>query len=221
MLYQKWYVTLFFGGARETQKTTFFFLNHDMLNYCSQFTAKDLVFCCTSTEFWHREDNVKHGFSFLFFCNVFITNCIIMWIHRSELPNTEHGRVACTRVGAAAREASGHRKHARFNASLQTENGRGHMMRGELQSLGSAKIFMQTIVSLSALPCCLIPRHLHLYFSPKHPLPAWKHEPTCSFLFLLTCCFSFQPGRKQLWGFHNFTLRSAQTLRLQTLQSVI
>lgn len=44
-----------------------FFFNHDMLNYCSQFTAKDLVFCCTSTEFWHREEYVKHEFSFLFF----------------------------------------------------------------------------------------------------------------------------------------------------------
>lgn len=44
---------LFLVEHVETQKTTllFFFKNHDMLNYCSQFTAKDLVFCCTSTEF--------------------------------------------------------------------------------------------------------------------------------------------------------------------------
>lgn len=48
------------------------------------------------------------------------------------------------------------------------------MMPGESQSLGSAKVFMQTKVPPPALPCCLIPHHPNVlldccstFFSPK------------------------------------------------------
>lgn len=51
----------------------------------------------------------------------------------------------------------------------------------------------------------------HLFHSPNIHLPA---------AHLLGSALFFLPARKQLWGFHNVTLRSAQTLRLQTLQSV-
>lgn len=54
-------------------------LHHDMLNYCSQHTTKDLVFCYTSTT--NLTFTEKCQIWIFFFCNDFFTNCIIVRIY--------------------------------------------------------------------------------------------------------------------------------------------
>lgn len=60
-----------------------------MLNYCSQRTAECFVFLhrlhlLVNSTFTGKMSNTEF-FSFFFFCNDLFTNCIIMWIHTSEV----------------------------------------------------------------------------------------------------------------------------------------
>lgn len=103
-----------------------------------------------------------------------------MWIHRSEFRtlNTEHGRVACKGVVAAA--------HATFNASLQAEWGRVSGRSGSCKVWHPCRNIHARAASIAApralLPRRLITRHLNPHLScrrscsgRRHPVSAWEH----------------------------------------------